>query len=143
MPIERAGHMLRGIAVGLGKTAIVGLVLGWSIGPIALIAIAALTPERDIFAVGARGPWHPTLENFVHLWTRWGDFFTALKNSLIVTTGATLLAVAVSTLAGFAYSRWRGRLLSGSAFAMIALRLLPPIVTTLPLFPIGNGSFPA
>jgi multiple sugar transport system permease protein len=138
MPTERARHLLRAAAVGVGKAVVVALVLAWSIGPIALIAVAALTPERDIFAVGARGPWQPTVENFVHLWTRWGDFFVALKNSFIVTAGATALAVALSTLAGFGYSRWRGRFLSSSAFAMIALRLLPPIVTTLPLFPIVN-----
>ena len=75
----------------------------------------------------------------VALWARWGDFFAGLTNSLIVTTGATILAVAVSTFAGFGYSRWRSRFLAGSVFAMIALRLLPPIVTTLPLFPIVNA----
>jgi multiple sugar transport system permease protein len=123
----------------LGKTVALALVLVWSLGPIAMIVTAAFTPERDIFAVGSSTGWHPTVENFVALWTRWGDFFDGLKNSFIVTSGATLLAVAVATLAGFGYSRWRSRFLSGSAFAMIALRLLPPIVTTLPLFPIVNA----
>jgi multiple sugar transport system permease protein len=137
MPIER--HAWRRLAANIGKAIIVVLILVWSLGPIALIVSAALTPERDIFAVGATGPWRPTLENFVHLWSRWGDFFAGLLNSLIVTTGATLVAVGVSTIAGFGYSRWRSRFLSGSAFAMIALRLLPPIVTTLPLFPIVNA----
>ena len=123
----------------LGKAMAVGFVLIWSIGPIALIVAAAFTHERDIFAVGPTGGWHPTLENFTGLWTRWGDFFTGLRNSLIVTAGATVLAVLVSTLAGFGYSRWRSRFLSGSVFAMVALRLLPPIVITLPLFPIVNA----
>ena len=122
----------------LGKAAALALVLIWSIGPIALIVMAAFTPERDIFAVVSTG-WRPTLENFVLLWTRWGDFFAGLTNSLIVTAGATVLAVTVSVLAGFGYSRWRSRFLSGSVFAMIAIRLLPPIVTTLPLFPIVNA----
>lgn len=132
MPTER-------IWVGLAKALAVALVLLWSIGPIALIAIAAFTPEREIFAVGSSAGWRPTLENFVALWTKWGDFFAGLRNSLIVTAGATILAVLVSTLAGFGYSRWRSAFLSGSVFAMIAIRLLPPIVTTLPLFPIVNA----
>jgi multiple sugar transport system permease protein len=123
----------------LGRLIAVIFVLLWSIGPIAMIAIAAFTPEQDIFAVDRSTGWHPTLANFIALWTRWGDFFIGLHNSLIVTTGATVFAVLVSTLAGFGYSRWRSRFLSGSAFAMIALRLLPPIVTTLPLFPIVNA----
>jgi multiple sugar transport system permease protein len=124
---------------GMGKTLAVTAILLWSIGPIALIAMAAFTPERDIFSVAPSTGWHPTVENFVALWARWSDFFIGLKNSLIVTAGATLVAVLVSTLAGFGYSRWRSSFLSGSVFAMIALRLLPPIVTTLPLFPIVNA----
>ena len=132
MPTDR---LLR----GLGKAIAVALVLVWSIGPIALIVIAAFTHEREIFAVGPSAGWRPTLENFAGLWARWGDFFTGLRNSFIVTAGATVLAVLVSTLAGFGYSRWRSRFLSGSVFAMVALRLMPPIVTTLPLFPIVNA----
>jgi multiple sugar transport system permease protein len=126
-------------AGGLGRLAALALVLLWSVGPIALIVIAAFTNEKDIFAFGSRGPWRPTLENFQGLWLRWGDFFAGLRNSLIITTGAALLAVAVSTLAGYGFSRWRSPALTGSAFAMIAIRLLPPIVTTLPLFPIVNA----
>jgi multiple sugar transport system permease protein len=130
---------LRRFGAVLGKGIAVVMVLLWSIGPIAMIVSAAFTPEREIFAVGSSAGWRPTLDNFVALWNRWGDFFTGLANSLIVTIGATLLAVLVSMLAGFGYSRWRSRFLSGSVFAMIALRLLPPIVTTLPLFPIVNA----
>ncbi|WP_342364244.1 carbohydrate ABC transporter permease [Terrarubrum flagellatum] len=126
------------LATALGKIFAVTVILIWSIGPIALIFVASLTHERDIFAA-ARTAWRPTFENFIMLWRKWGDFFAGLTNSLIIAAGATLLAVAVSTLAGFGYSRWRSRFLSGSAFALIALRLLPPIVTTLPLFPVVNA----
>ncbi len=60
------------------------------------------------------------------------------RNSLIVTVGATLLAVIVSTLAGYAYSRHAGKALQASAFILIFIRLVPPIVITLPLFPAVN-----
>ena len=46
-----------------------------------------------------------------------------------------MLAGTVSLFAGFAYSRYSSRFLAGSAVYMIAIRLLPPIVVTLPLFP--------
>ena len=129
----------RRIAAKLGRGLALGIVMVWSLGPITLIVLAALTPERDIFASGRSVlAWRPTLDNFVALWVRWGDFFTGLTNSLIVTVGATLFAVIVSTLSGYGYSRWRSAFLARTAFAMIALRLLPPIVTTLPLFPIVN-----
>ncbi|HEU5204797.1 MAG TPA: carbohydrate ABC transporter permease, partial [Candidatus Limnocylindrales bacterium] len=61
-----------------------------------------------------------------------------LWNSFLVTLGATLLAVLVSLLAGFAYSRHAGRGLQASAFFLIFVRLFPPIVITLPLFPVVN-----
>ncbi len=123
----------------LGRGLALALVLLWSLGPITMIVVAAFTPEKEIFSVTGSAGWQPTLENFVMLWAKWDDFFTGLINSLIVTLGATVLAVVVSTLAGFGYSRWQSQLLAGSAFSMIALRLLPPIVTTLPLFPIVNA----
>jgi multiple sugar transport system permease protein len=134
-----SGFSARRAPAIIGKAIAAVVILVWSIGPIALIAIASITPERDIFSAAGAGAWRPTLDNFVALWMKWGDFFAGLTNSLIVTAGATILAVIVSTLAGFGYSRWRSRFLSGSAFALIALRLLPPIVTTLPLFPIVNA----
>lgn len=131
---------IRRIAITMGKALAVALVMLWSLGPITMIVLAAFTPERDIFATGRSAlNWRPTLENFVSLWTRWGDFFAGLLNSFIVTAGATVFAVTVSMLAGYGYSRWRSTFLARTAFALIALRLLPPIVTTLPLFPIVNA----
>jgi ABC-type glycerol-3-phosphate transport system permease component len=48
------------------------------------------------------------------------------------------VAIAVSSLAGFVYSRYRGHWLSGSMYFLICIRLIPPIVVTLPLFPMVN-----
>ena len=122
-----------GKAIGLTLFAI------WSLIPIAMIVMSSFKADRDIFAVPQRLLFTPTLVNYETLILRWGDFFRALLNSLIVTTGATLLAIAVSTLAGYAYSRYRGRALAFSAFLLIFIRLIPPIVITLPLFPVVNA----
>lgn len=111
----------------------------WSIGPILLIAVSSFKLDRDIFAFPPRWDFAPTLANYVNLFTRWPDFWTGLWNSLIITVGATLLAVLASSMAGYAYSRFRHPLLAGSAFFLIFIRLVPPIVITLPLFPIVNA----
>jgi multiple sugar transport system permease protein len=63
---------------------------------------------------------------------------TAVKNSLIVTVGATLLTVVVATMSGYVYSRYRSRLLTASAFFTLLIRMLPPIIVVLPLFPAVN-----
>ena len=69
----------------------------------------------------------------------WGGFFTGLLNSLIVTAGATLLAVAASALAGYRlFALSQPRPWPAARFFLICVRLIPPIVITLPLFPIVN-----
>ncbi len=113
-------------------------VLVWSAYPIALIVLSSLRTPRDIFATGGASSWALTTMNYSNLWKRWPDFFGNLGNSLIVSLSATLLTLVVSFLAGYVYSRRDGRLLTSSAFFMILVRLLPPIVITLPLFPAIN-----
>jgi multiple sugar transport system permease protein len=114
------------------------LIAAWSLVPIGLIVMSSFKADRDIFSVASPFKFEPTLANYAMLWSRWGDFFTGLWNSFLVTTGATVLAVTVSLLAGFAYSRHASRTLQASAFFLIFIRLIPPIVITLPLFPVVN-----
>ena len=132
MRAERAAH-------GLGKAVAVALILIWSLFPIVFIVLSSFKPGQDIFAVPPKFVFTPTFAHYVEPLGRAGAASsTGLLNSLIVTVGATLLAVAASALAGFVYSRYRSRCLSASIFFLICVRLIPPIVVTLPLFPIVN-----
>src|SRR5688500_10690627 len=88
-------------------------------------------PQADVYA--------PTFEHYASLWSRWGVFFKGLLNSTVITAGATALAVVASTCAGYVYSRTSSRFLDASVLALIAVRLIPPIVVTLPLFPLVNA----
>ena len=119
------------------------LVLAWSAFPIALIVLASLRMPNDIFSEKGLLPFSATTQNYVNLWKRWPDFFHNLQNSLEIALGATALTLVISFLAGYVYARRQGRLLTASAFFMILVRLLPPIVLTLPLFPAGNWSIKA
>lgn len=114
-------------------------IVAWSLLPIALIVMSSFKSDRDIFSLTSRFSFMPTLANYQLLWSRWGDFFFGLWNSFLVTLGATVLAVVVSLLAGFAYSRHASKGLQASAFFLIFIRLIPPIVITLPLFPVVNA----
>lgn len=125
--------------VGVGKTIAIALILTWSLVPIVFIVVSAFKPSADIFAVPPRFAFAPTLQHFADLWSKWRGFFTGLLNSAIVTAGATLLAVVASTMAGYAYSRFREPAMARSALFLVAARLLPPIVITLPLFPLINA----
>lgn len=130
---------LRSVPLVLGKAVAMALVLAWSLFPIGLVVVSSFKQDRDIFAIPPRLAFQPTLANYAVLWERWGDFFAGLWNSLIITAGATTLSVGASMLAGYAYSRYRGSALSASAFFLIFVRLFPPIIITLPLFPAVNA----
>jgi multiple sugar transport system permease protein len=130
---------MRRRAIRAGKALAVGLILVWSLAPIAMILASSLKPQREIFAIPPRLAFTPTFEHYAALWARFPEFFAALGNSLIVTVLATLLAVGASLCSGYAYSRFRGSWIEASALFLIAVRLIPPIVCTLPLFPAANA----
>jgi multiple sugar transport system permease protein len=127
------------ILINASKTVAVVLILLWSLFPIFFIISSSFKPGREIFAVPPQWLFVPTFDHYVTLWQRWGIFFQSLMNSTIVTIGATSIAVIASTCAGYAYSRSSSRLLDSSLVFLIAVRLIPPIVVTLPLFPIVNN----
>jgi multiple sugar transport system permease protein len=127
------------LLIGAGKAIAVATLLVWSLFPIAFIVMSSLKPGQEIFAVPPVYVFTPTFEHFISLWNRWGVFFEGLINSTIVTIGATSLAVIASTCAGYVYSRNSGRFLNASVMFLIVVRLIPPIVVTLPLFPIVNA----
>jgi multiple sugar transport system permease protein len=123
-------RILRGLALAL--------LIVWSAFPIVLVVASSFKPPRDIFVYPPRWLFEPTFDNYAGLVLRWPDFFRNLVNSAIVAVGATLLAVMASALAAYVYSRFRSRTLTLTAFFMIFIRLIPPIVVTLPLFPVVN-----
>ncbi|CAH1688930.1 Carbohydrate ABC transporter permease [Hyphomicrobiales bacterium] len=111
----------------------------WSLGPIVMIILSSFRPERDIFSPARRFVLEFTTTNYVQLFVSFPQFVSSMGNSLIVAIGATALAVITSTLAGFVYSRQRGKILAASAFFAILIRLVPPVVVSLPLFPIADA----
>jgi multiple sugar transport system permease protein len=127
------------LAVNAGKAVAVCAILIWSLFPIAFIVMSAFKPGQDIFAVPPKFVFSPTWQHFGKLWSDWGMFFNGLANSTIVTIGATILAITTSTSAGYVYSRHSGRFLNASVLLLVIVRLIPPIVVTLPLFPIVNA----
>lgn len=130
--------MKPGLSVKAGKLLLLALVLAWSLFPILLIVSASFKPATIIFDIPPKWLFAPTLDNYRLLIDQWPDFWRCLKNSLIITIGATALTVLSSSLAGYVYSRYRGAALAGSAFFMVVVRMFPPIVITLPLFPVVN-----
>jgi len=121
------------------RLALVALAVAWSAIPIALVVLSSFKQPSQIFEVPPSLLFTPTLDNYRTLWSERPEFFRALANSFAITLGALAVTLAASTLAGYVYARFRSRFLSASAFGLLAVRMLPPIIVTIPLFPVLNA----
>ena len=76
-------------------------------------------------------PQNPTLVHFTNVMAQKGNL--ALKNSVIIATGATFLSMLVGSLAAYSLARLNtgGR---HFAFWLLSQRLMPPVVLVVPFF---------
>lgn len=121
-----------------------GLVLAFfalfALMPIVVVFGSSFKLPRDIFSYRPVLIFTPTLENYETLFTNWPKFAAGLWNSLIVTAGAIGLVLAVSLPAAYAFSRLSHRGGIGRSSALLfVVKMLPPLVVTVPLFPIFNA----
>jgi multiple sugar transport system permease protein len=81
--------------------------------------------------------FNPTLYNWqLELGTRGREIGRALGNSVIIAVGATILATALGTLAGYGLARFRFYGWKNKDITMwfLSQRFLPPMVTVIPFF---------
>ena len=132
--IDRRSRLRRFLEVELPIAAIIVFALG----PYVWMVLTSIKPEAEIATFPPS--YIPVKPTFVHYETLMArtSFLGNLLNSLVVSLCATALTLVVAFLAGYVYSRRNSRVLTASAFFMILVRLLPPIVITLPLFPAVN-----
>jgi len=100
------------------------------------VILSSFKDARFIFEFPPKIFFKPTFENYSYLAETWPEFFSSLWNSTLVTIGSALLTVVVSFFAGYAYSRFHSRRLTMSAFFLLVIRMFPPIIITIPLYPI-------
>lgn len=79
-------------------------------------------------------PRQPTLESYVKLFSASSDFPRAVVNSLVVSVTVSLLTVAVSTMAAYAFARikFKGRNVLGNS--ILYAYLMPRSVLFIPLY---------
>lgn len=121
------------------RLALATVVTVWCGAPIVLVVLSSFKQPAQIFEVPPSLIFAPTLDNYRLLWKQSPEFFRGLASSLTVTIGVTLLALFASLCSGYVYARYRSLALDASAFAVLVVRMMPPIVVTVPLFPIANA----
>jgi multiple sugar transport system permease protein len=120
------------------------MLIGWSVLPIAFIVLGSLKTPAELFRTGpSLLPSSPSLRNYENLLATWPDFPRTMVNSAIVAGATILFSLLVGSMAAYALSRTRGAgssVLRALSFGFIAVRMLPPIVITIPLFPLLRES---
>jgi multiple sugar transport system permease protein len=110
----------------------------WCIFPFYWAIITSFKNRSDILTKPTLIPWlqyQPTLFNWTsEFGQRWPEISKALTNSLILSIGASAIAIALGTLAGYGLARFRFYRFNNSNLTVwfLSQRFLPPIVTVIP-----------
>jgi multiple sugar transport system permease protein len=126
-----------------GRRIVLSLLTLFVVVPLFAMVSSALKPLRDVQGVFTWLPTHPTVEAFVSMWTT-VPLGRYLLNSVVVSSLAALISVAVAIFAAFAVSRYRFRGRTLFSVTVLSTQMFPGILFLLPLFLIyvnlGNAT---
>lgn len=115
---------------------VTGLVVALFVGylsPLVWLVLSSFKRRVDIFTSTPRLRFTPTLDNYVVAFQDKG-FSSNLVNSVIVAVASSLVALVVGVPAAYRLSRHRSRFQGVFLLALLAARLLPAMVLSVPLF---------
>lgn len=101
--------------------------------PLVWVFGLSLKTRLQVFATPPLYLWWPTLENYAAVLTR-ADFGRAFVNTLIISASAVLLSLGVGAPAAYAFARFPFRGRSLLFFALLVMRMLPPIAVLVPMY---------
>ena len=105
--------------------------------PILWVLSLALDPTDRLRPVGLI-PSGATLDNFVEVIRQPTinriSFFELAKNSFILASSTAAISIAIAVTAAYAFSRLRFRLRTILMLGILAVLMLPPVVSIVPLF---------
>ncbi len=105
--------------------------------PIFWMVTSSFKSEVDISAYPPVWSFAPTLANYAQLFTEL-NAWQALLNSALIVGLSTCLAMAAGTMAAYALARFDVKGKEFLAFEILSIRMLPPIVSVIPMFIIAR-----
>lgn len=112
----------------------ISLMFMWTIFPIYWTINTAFKTEGDILKRPLQYlPTSPTVENFVVAWNNVG-FATFFKNSLIIGVSTVFVVIILSTLSGYALSRYRFKGKASFLLMLLSTQFIPRAMLIIPLF---------
>ena len=128
---RRMAGVAGGYLFALLATAFFGLPLLW-------IALSSLKSEADVTAYPPVWLFTPTFSNYEELFLDL-NALDALINSAFIVCISTLLAMIMGTMAAYAIARFSFRGRENLALQLLSIRMMPPIVSVIPLFIIARN----
>lgn len=119
-----------------GKAIRIGICLIWAVFclfPIFWIFDLSITPNEKAMAFPPKLVTTPTLGNYIHVLGN-PNLLGSVCNSLVVATSAAVLAVILTCLAGYAFSRYDFR---GKGFLLslvLGIYMIYPLANVIPIF---------
>lgn len=102
--------------------------------PVAWIILSSFKTREEILATPPTLVFQPTLDNYIELFTQNQNFLLQLGNSLFMSLSAVVIAVFVSFLAAFCFSRFKPKGTNFLMFILLSIRMLPGPAVILPVF---------
>jgi multiple sugar transport system permease protein len=106
------------------------LMLGFFVFPLAWMLMGSLKTQAEFMAYPPRWLFPPTLDNYAKVLVQ-GDFLKFTFNSLIIALGSTALSLILGVPAAYSIARYRQKTLG---MALLTARMAPGIAFLIPWF---------
>jgi multiple sugar transport system permease protein len=124
--------MTRGLPLVAQRTAIVLALCGF-LAPVLWLIMTAYEPSRAIQSTPPALWFRPTLSNFAAIASNF-DLPRLTLSSVVLSAGSTLLSLIFGIPCGYALARTRNRSAILIAYALLAIRGVPTVVTLIPFY---------
>lgn len=131
------------VLASLGRRGILVLLLAiavlWSFFPVAFLIMGSFKQGSEIWSYPPSLIFEPTLANYRDIPALSPLYLPSLLNSVMVTVLALAATLFLSVCAAFVFSRMKAGWLKGPALLVILVRMFPPIIVIIPLYPVFNS----
>lgn len=106
--------------------------------PVLWIFLAAFKSKGELVSWPPRWFFSPTLDN-LQLAIDKPNFWDYLKMSFVLSIGSVLIAIVVSFLAAYSFSRFKPRGTNFMMFLLLSVRMVPAAAVVIPVFMMYNA----
>ncbi len=98
--------------------------------------VTSIKTENELYGATTYWPKVITFESYTKLFTTTVNFFSAMKNSFIVAMLTSIVSLTVSTLAAYAFSRYRFAGRKALMLMFLSNNMFPTVLLLIPLYAI-------